>query len=299
MANILRLKQGGPSSYACPPLITAILILVACMFGSVGISADEGPVVRIMTQNMYEGTNFQELAAAQSTVEFLTAVATTYQNIDNTKPAERAAAIAREIADYHPDLIALQEASIVRTGPTLSPPSPATIEHSNLLQLLLDELARLGQHYATVAVQPLLDAQAPSTLGFDVRLTTQDAILARTDLPPGNLKLSNIQIQRFQTNLMVPTPVGSITFPRGWISIDVKRHGRTFKFVTTHLEVAHLEVVPSIQLAQAMELVQSTGDTTLPLVFAGDFNASADDNMDPTFATYQNITTAVLRMHGR
>ena len=79
----------------------------------------------------------------------------------------------------HPALVALQEASLVRTGGT----PPATAVTSDLLGSLLGGLATLGAHYAPVVIGTELDAEAPSTLGFNVRLTTQDVILARTDLP--------------------------------------------------------------------------------------------------------------------
>jgi exonuclease III len=61
--------------------------------------------------------------------------------------------------------------------------------------------------------------------------------------------------------------------------------------VTTRLEPAS----PPIQLAQAQELVQTAGDTSLPVVFAGDFNATADDTSDPTFATYQAVVDGGFR----
>ena len=67
-----------------------------------------------MTQNTYEGTNFDELFAAKSPGEFVAAVTTTYENILATNPAERAAAVAGEIAREGPDLVALQEAAILR-----------------------------------------------------------------------------------------------------------------------------------------------------------------------------------------
>src|SRR5260370_35209755 len=94
------------------------------------------------------------------------------------RPAERAAAMAREIASQRPDLVALQEASVLRTGSG----GPATTVRSDLLQSLLDALAGLGQPYVAVAIFPGFDPQAPSPLGFDVRLTTQDAILVGADL---------------------------------------------------------------------------------------------------------------------
>jgi endonuclease/exonuclease/phosphatase family metal-dependent hydrolase len=262
-----------------------VFTLAILLFGPLAArAADErdARTIRVMTYNVDEGTDFQELAAAHSPAEFIAAVGTTYMNILATKPAERAAAMAREIAREHPDLVGLQEASILRTVS-----GSVTTVQSNLLQLLLGELAKLGQQYDVVAIVPGLDATAPSPLGFAVRLTTQDAIIARTDLPPSDFKLSNIQVQHFATSLIFPSAVGPINFTRGWASVDVKVRDRKFRFVTTHLEV-----VPPIQLAQAGELLQTAANTTLPVVFAGDFNATADTSLDPTFATYQSIINA-------
>jgi endonuclease/exonuclease/phosphatase family metal-dependent hydrolase len=228
-----------------------------------------------MTQNVYEGTNYEELAAATTVPEFLAAVTATFQGIAATKPAERAADIAREIARHKPDLVGLQEVSIVRTGTT----PPATTVQSDLLQLIRDELAKLKQHYALVAIVPKLDAEAPSTLGFNVRLTGQDAILARQD---PDLKLSNVQVKNFTTNLVFPSIAGPIVFKRGWASVDVRMAGRTFRFATTHLE----PTVPAIRLAQANEFIQGIG-TAFPVIVVGDFNAVPTDPSDPTYQTFQ------------
>lgn len=164
----------------------------------------------------------------------------------------------------------------MRTG------NPATTVQADLLQLLLSELAKLGQHYAVVAIVPGLDAEAPSTLGFDVRITTQDAIIARTDI---GLLTTHVQVHRFTTLLTIPTVVGPITIPRGWAALDAIIRGQPLRFVTTHLDPNS----PPVQLAQAKELVQTAGDTLWPVFFAADFNATADDKSDPTFASYRAI----------
>ena len=184
----------------------AVTVMAALIAISTSSHAESGKI-RVMTQNMDEGTNYQELLAAHSPGEFVAAVTTTYQNILATKPAERAAAIAREIMREQPDIVGLQEASIVRTGAV----APAATVQSDLLQSLLDELAKLGQKYTVVSIMPGLDAEAPSTLGFDVRLTTQDAILVRRIHDSGDLRIANNHTQRFLTNLTVPTAVGPIT----------------------------------------------------------------------------------------
>ena len=72
-------------------------------------------VVRVMTQNVYQGTNFDEVVAATTPAEFLAAVTTTYNNIMATQPAERAAAVANEIAREAPDIVSLQEVATLTT----------------------------------------------------------------------------------------------------------------------------------------------------------------------------------------
>src|SRR5262245_25371968 len=159
----------------CKTIAIACLSVAAFIAGPPPAIADDDGGIRLVTQNMYVGTSFAPLTAAQTPQQLLAAVATVYNNILATKPAERAAAMAREIARHRPDLVALQEASLLRTGTG----GPATTVRSDLLQSLLDELEGLGQRYRAVAIVPGLDAQVPSALGFDVRVTVQDAILVR------------------------------------------------------------------------------------------------------------------------
>jgi endonuclease/exonuclease/phosphatase family metal-dependent hydrolase len=210
------------------------------------------------------------------------AVATIYSNIVASKPAERAAAMAREIARHRPDLVALQEAAMLRSGTG----GPATTVRSDLLQSLLDELAGLGQRYRAVAILPGFDAQAPSALGFDVRVTLQDAILVRAG--SDELQVSNLQIEQFGIKLSVPTLLGPFTDPRGWTAIDVKMRGHSFRFVTTHLD----STVPAIRVAQAKELLLTAANTSLPVVMAGDFNIATDTSLDPSFPAYQAMINA-------
>jgi hypothetical protein len=254
---------------------------VGAALGPTLVKADDDHAVRVMTQNMDEGTDYVELSMAHTPAQFVAAVTLTYNNILATKPAERAVAMAREIARQRPHLVALQEASVLRTGTG----GPATTVKSDLLQALVDALADLGQPYRVVAIVPGFDAQAPSTLGFDVRLTTQDAILVRVE--PDSLTWSNLQIQQFGVIASGLSPAGPIMNPQGWAAIDVTYRGRSFRFATTHINVS-----PPIQLAQARELVRTAGATTLPVIFAGDFNATADSSLDPSFPTYQAVIDA-------
>lgn len=253
--------------------------------GAAPIRADNDGHVRVMTQNLYEGTNFIEIASATTPAAFVGAVTTTYNNILATKPAERATTLARRIARERPDIVGLQEVLILRTG---NPGMPATTVKSDMLQSVMDELDRLGERYRIAGIIPGLDAQVPSSIGIQVRLTTQDAILVRRERGDDRLEVDNHQVRHFIVNQLFPVPGGgSATVLRGSASIDVTVRGRSFRFAT-----AHLDVTPAVQIAQAAEMIASAGNTALPVIFTGDFNARADSGLDPTFPTYQAFTNA-------
>ena len=262
--------QGGVANFLCVMAIASF----AYALSSSSSAQPQLDVVRVMTQNMDEGSDFQEIHAAQTPADFFAAVTTIYQNILDTKPEERAAAMASEIQKKHPDLVALHEASILRTRPLFAPPS-ATMVKMDLITSLLDELKTLGEHYALVTdphsgisgTRTNLDAEAPSTLGFDVRITDQDAIIARTDI---DMQTTAVEVRDFSTVQTIQTAVGPITIPGGWVQLDATIRGQPLRFVSVHLDPG-----PStdIQLAQAKELVQTAGATALPIVFGGDFNA--------------------------
>ncbi len=250
---------------------------VAVLSGIASATANDA-TVRIMTQNVYQGTNFDEIFAAATPTEFVEAVSTTYNNILATEPAERAEALAQEIVRESPDIVSLQEVASLLTGPL--GPGPASTVQFNYLQLLTNDLTALGSHYVVAATLPELDAQAPSTLGFNVRIERGDAVLVRASEAGA---ISDVHTATYSDNPGISTPVGvTVEDNRGSVSMDVSLGGSTFRFVTTHLETSQ-----PAQLAQMQELLARVAGSSLPVVIAGDFNANADDPSDPTFTTYQ------------
>lgn len=217
--------------------IVTFLLLASFSFGVVVLAADDdqdNATLRVMTQNLFMGTDFPELIAAQTPEQFVQAVTTTYNNVLATQPDERMVAIASEIANLKPDLVGLQEAAILRTGT-----SPATDVQFDMLQILLNELDHLKQPYTPVAILSGLDAEATSTLDIgDVRFTIRDVILARNESLARKFRLSNVQTHAYQTQLTVPTAIGPITNVAGWASVDVSGRGGNFRFTTTHLAIA-------------------------------------------------------------
>ena len=257
------------------------LILAVCLSGTAVAQQNNGKaVVKVMTCNINEGTDFLEVLAAQNLPDFLQAVEITLQNIEATNPPLRMQAVAREIAQNRPDLVGLQEVTTWSVGGEVK---------FDMLQELLAALNSLGEAYLPVVVVKEFELEAPlPDLVTMVKGVDFDVVLARAG--DSGLQLSNLQQGHFSVLLPVPTAVGTLTIVRGWGSVDVSLHGQSFRFIVSHLEnfTAAFPVTLLIQEAQAAELALGPGGTTLPVIVAADTNADALGN-DPTIATYQLI----------
>ena len=257
--------------------VSAVLLVVGVPAAAVAQQPEpfaSDRLATVMTQNLYHGVDAEFAAAIQAagTPAFFAKVTLIYQGYFARNFPERAAVIAAEIDAKRPDLVGLQEVTLVRTqSPPDGPATAATNVELDFLQILLDALAARGLHYEAVVQAVGFDIEAPSTLGKDVRHTNRDVILARTDLPSSHLKLSNAQAGNFAVNC--PILGGSVTLRRGWVSVDAKVRGKDFRFVSTHLDGDCLSVTPFFQVAQAGELLAVPAATTLPLVLVGDFNS--------------------------
>ncbi len=157
--------------------------------------------LNVMTRNMYLGTDFSEIFAAQTGEQLVSEVAEAYAEVEASRPAERIAGIANEIEANSPTLVGLQEVALWRVGAPFNP-SPAETVTYDFLQLLLNELNRRGLHYAPVAIQTNFDAEVPAvysqTLAFDIRFTDRLVVLARTDLKTSQFKLEGTQAATFK-----------------------------------------------------------------------------------------------------
>jgi len=280
------------SRYAPRLVLLAVAVLTAVLLPGFANGGEQQPrAVTIMTQNLYLGTDLAPVLSATTVPGLIAAATAGFAHVQATNFAARATALAKEVETAKPTLIALQEVSLFRTRAYSPYPTPTTFV-IDYLQLLLDALAARGLHYGVVAEVKNFDSEIPAMglpgvtgLGL-VRLTDRDVILARTDLNRGHMFLSNVQSSNFATNLTVTAAGAPLTLLRGWASVDVTVKGKTFRFLTTHLEPFY----PPIQVIQANELLAGPGNTSLPLVFAGDFNTDADAL--PTEPTYGNLIAA-------
>jgi endonuclease/exonuclease/phosphatase family metal-dependent hydrolase len=258
------------------------------------------PAIDVASINLYHGADLVPLTVLDPTdpnfpAQFITGVATIYGKIVASDFPKRADALAREIVVRAPDVVGLQEVALLRrqspgdaiTGGT----TPATQVETDYLAILLNALDYYGGHYAVAAQVQNVDVEVPlitSTGSFDdLRFTDRDVILVRTDLPPGQLRVSNPQGQNFVAR--IPAPIG-LDVLRGWTSIDVWLRGRSFRFVNTHIENPLPPGLPDFQQFQTLELLAGpvSPNSAMPLILVGDFNSDANGAYSP--AIHQILT---------
>ena len=229
--------------------------------------------VTIMTQNMDDGTDQTYIIGALlGQFPLPDAVDLTFAELQASNFQGRATQMATEIAARKPEIVALQEATLWRFGPT---PDTATVVLFDQVSLLVSALNAAGVPYDVVAVNRLTDLAAPGNLiGGALRFTDRNAVLVRSDLRPPQLHLSDVHARTFDAAL----PFAGLTVTAGWISADVHMGNRKFRFVTTHLEspIAGVPEATDVQVAQAQELIHDLRNLTIPVVICGDFNSDAN-----------------------
>ena len=253
--------------------------------------------LRVMTYNVYEGADLTPALGATTLEDFMKAVGAILANVQVTNPSARAAAIARQIGKAQPTLVSLQEVTEWRTCPAnsdFSGCSAPPVLLYDVLNLVKDALQTQGYSYKEVARVVTNELQAPTITSSGpilVLYEQRSAILARADIDPSELQLSNIQSAQFDSALTVPSVVGPITIHRAWASVDVSFHDTNFRLIDTQLEAFD----PSINYEQGEELLSGPAQTTKPVVIAMDSNSSANPPGDPFTPTYYNLLNSGFR----
>lgn len=243
--------------------------------------------VKVMTYNVFQGTDFTEVLSAQSFADYLAAAQLTLQEVTDSKLPLRMQAIAHQIAIGNPDLVGLEEMTLWRFG---YGPSPTTVLFDPL-QELLDALKAQGLHYTAIVVADEYELQGPlPDLQHFLRANGRNVILARTDEPA--LVVANPQTAPFHNLFIIPDPLlNNPTIVRSWASVDVTLNGQEFRFIDTHLEnpIPQVPATFLLQQAQAKELSDIPANTSMPVILVGDFNAIANELTDPSNLTYQEM----------
>lgn len=244
---------------------------LAGMLLAVGLIAWSTPAwagtrVTLMTQNMDAGTDLSFVIALGAPA----GVDLTLAEVQASNLPQRADLLAAKIAAAKPQLVALEEVTLWRVGPT---PDTATEVLYDQLELLLTALKKYGADYRVVTVNSLTDLALPGSTGA-VRYTDRDVVLMRSDLRPPSFHLSNVHARTFDAGFVFE----GLPITQGWISMDVHLGNRQFRFVETHLEspIPGVPEATDVQVAQTAELLHELRNLAIPVVIAGDFNSDAE-----------------------
>ncbi len=241
-----------------------------------------GPdALTVMTRGFSTGSRLERVLEAPTAAEVPARAAKAIEALRREDVSTRARKLADEIQYARPHLIGLQQVTQLRRqfpgDAIFGGTRPAEELELDVLAVLLGELKARGLHYREVArvrnadvELPLLASAAPSF--EDIRLTDFDIILARVDVKVDEARGGNYLARR-KVSLAGQAPV---VLPRGWASVVATVEGRTYRFVSTHLEPAPDEAGLRVQLAQAEELIGALRRESLPVVLVGDFNTPAN-----------------------
>jgi endonuclease/exonuclease/phosphatase family metal-dependent hydrolase len=240
----------------------------------------------VMTQNLYLGSSLVPALSATSPAGFIGAIAQIYATVGYTNFPVRAEAIADEIQAQTPDLIGLQEVTKWTTIGVNAPPG------YDFLAILRSELAARGLKYSVAAVSdnasigpaPLAlpgcvqPAEPAPVITCSVQLEDRDVILVKDNTP--GLTWSNPRSGSYVAQEVFNSPVGQLSFDRGWASIDATLMRQPFRFVTTHLET---EDFRATQQAQAAEFLAGPGKGGT-IIATGDFNSASNGSTTTSYA---------------
>jgi endonuclease/exonuclease/phosphatase family metal-dependent hydrolase len=287
-------------------LIAVIVVAVSSM----AHAKDKRQMV-VMTQNLYLGASLDAAIGIDpddpnAAERFIAAVALIYWTVGLTDFPARAAAIADQIEaqaeeTQAPDIIGLQEVSdwtVTKFVEGL--PAPRSY---NFLDILLKELEDRHLFYreveeatsdnADIGPIPLalcydegvvLPSPMPPGIYCTVSLLDRDVILVKKNTP--DLEVFNAQNGNYskEAQVVLQTPVGELSFNRGWGLVDGTFQGKKFRFVNTHLEIGGPGGFADAQEAQGQEFLAGPAKSGGAVIAVGDFNSRADGSSTTTYA---------------
>lgn len=272
---------------------TRVIVSMAAICAAIVVPAIGQPfpgIGTVMTYNVNEGTDFQQVVGTQNLQQFLLGVGQVLTQVQGTNPPERMHAVARQILEVEPELVSIQEVDQWYTGafdPVAGTCGTVTLQY-DMLQELLTDLAAHGGHYEVAAqvpqyVFPPTPGLIPPADYLCVSVNDYNVILARTDLPSWIFQWTNSQSGQFVNEVVLPTPVGNVPLPRSWASVDAQFFGHSFVYINTHLE----SFDANIRELQGGELRAGPANSTLPVIIAMDANAQAFPlPQDPTYVDF-------------
>ncbi len=261
-------------------VVVSLLAAGTLMAGPFGVGGKRS--LTTMQANLYVGGGIERAVALDPSdpgyiTNLIATVTGIYYEIVASQPQVRLGGVADQIVERMPDVVSIEEGSLIRNQSpgdlAVGGTTPATNVVFDYIEILMDALEARGAHYRVAAVTYGFDAEMPmlnmqtGTID-DVRLTDREAILVRTDLPAGQLRVSNPQGDNFKN--VVEVPGTGLKLLYGWCSVDLFVRGERLRYICAHLTD---ETAPQIQIFQARELLDGPANVRGPVLLVGDFNS--------------------------
>ncbi len=245
--------------------------------------------VRVMTRNVYIGADVDAVLSAENPEEIPVLAAQAFQQLLATNFPERAVSLVREIALTKPDLVGLQEVSLIRLqspgDAIIGGETPAEKVFMNYLDILMQVMEAFDLNYKMAAQVQNADIELPMLTGTDpmtfddIRVTDFDVILVKE-----SIDVSDVTAKNYKHNLVIPDL--DVEILRGYTAVNAKVAKRSYRFVNTHLEA----FAEPIRMAQAQELLASLQGEKLPVIMVGDFNSPAPEGAVYTYIRSNDFT---------
>jgi hypothetical protein len=224
--------------------------------------------VTVMTRNLYIGADVDAAMAALANADPNDDVPALYAalaTLQATDLAARLRAVAGEVAEHRPQVLAVQEAyELYVDGSLLGmlglPGGTIQVDYLQALQAALD--AR-GLHYVVAGRNTTTDA---TVAGGAVRIIDHDALLVDEE----HVTLDGAAIENvFQANIGEVAP--GVSLKRGYVARQATVGGLPMLLVTSHLESGRDPQIIGLRYYQALELAEVIG-TAPRVVLLGDLN---------------------------
>jgi endonuclease/exonuclease/phosphatase family metal-dependent hydrolase len=264
-----------------------VALLPSCTVAAVQEDPEDTEIT-VMTRNLYVGTPVGDVFGASTWPELVEAGSQAWATLLASDFPTRAAALADEIAQARPDVVALQEVTLWRDqtpSDVMTQPTPNAIHVAfDFLAILRGELSARGVRYTAVATSTNVDLEFPRLdpgVGLvDLRLTDRDVLMVRADLAN---RFSNPGHGHYTAQFSEPFLTGPVTSTRGWTSIDYRPDPTTtMRILNTHLEVGGPDT-GTTQEQQADQFLAMVAASPHPVIALGDFNSPADGSSTPTY----------------
>jgi endonuclease/exonuclease/phosphatase family metal-dependent hydrolase len=266
-----------------PRVALVAALVVAASLTSATAAGAKPATVRVMTYNLYQGSELTHSIGAGSISALPAAVAADWADVQASDIPARMAAIAAEIKANHPDLVGLPEAALWRT----QSPSNLAVRAQNVaydfVDILVKALHAQGASYRAAAIVNNFDLQAPGSFpsgSMDIRITDRVAVLVRS-----GVKVTHTQTKNFKATASITAAGITFVISDGFVAVDTKFGANKLRFVATHLDA----LSDSVRTAQAKELAKGPTKGKVPLALVGDFNGMT------TSAAYKALTGSGLK----